>query len=92
MTAPDSSREAPECVFAPTRAAAGRLPLPTVERLHQALGGDPVTEALVLRFIEDRWGAETLFDLPPKVASEALRRPADFLRAAKQHGELEVAF
>ena len=63
-----------------------------VERLHQALGGDPVTEDLILRFIGARWGARNLIHLPPKVAAEALRRPADFIRAAKQHFEPELPF
>ena len=69
-----------------------RLAVGDVERLHLALGGDPLTEAMVLRFIVDRYGASNLFFLPPKVAEAALRRPADFLRAAKQHCEPELAF
>ena len=63
-----------------------------VERLHQALGGDPMTEGMILRFIGDRWGARNLFYLPPKVADEVLRRPADFIRAAKLHCQPEVPF
>jgi len=59
---------------------------------HLALGGDPVTEEMILRFIADRYGARNLFYLPPKVAAEALRRPADFIRAAKRHCEPELAF
>jgi hypothetical protein len=69
-----------------------RLPVREVERLHQGLGGDPVTEEMVLRFIGARWGARNLFHLPAKVAAEALRRPADFLRAAKQYCEVQVGF
>jgi hypothetical protein len=63
-----------------------------VERLHQELGGDPMTEEMVLRFIGARWDARNLFHLPAKVAAEALRRPADFLRAAKQHCEPDLPF
>ncbi|WCJ60315.1 hypothetical protein NXS98_04060 [Fontisphaera persica] len=71
---------------------ANRLPVATVERLHHALGGDPRSEEMILRFIGDRWGAKNLFYLPPKVAAEALRRPADFIRAAKQYCEPELPF
>jgi hypothetical protein len=70
--------------------ATGRLRVRDVERLHQAVGGDPVTEALVLRFIGARWGAKNLFYLPAVVAGEAVRRPADFLRAAKRHDQPEL--
>ena len=70
----------------------GRLRVGVVQRLHLALGGDPVTEEMILRFIADRYGARNLFYLPPKVAAEALRRPADFIRAAKRHCEPELAF
>ena len=69
-----------------------RLSPREVERLHNALGGDPRTEEMILRFIGDRWGAKNLFYLPPKVAAEALRRPADFIRAAKQYCEPELPF
>lgn len=69
-----------------------RLSPREVERLHHALGGDPRTEEMILRFIGDRWGAKNLFYLPPKVAAEALRRPADFIRAAKQYCEPELPF
>ena len=61
-----------------------------VERLHHALGGDPVTEEMILRFIGARWEAMNLFYLPPKVAAEALRRPVDFLRAAKEYCQPEL--
>jgi hypothetical protein len=73
-------------------AAQTRLARGEVERLHQALGGDPVTEDMILRFIGDRWGAKNLFYLPAKVAQQILRRPADFIRAAKQHFEPELPF
>jgi hypothetical protein len=69
-----------------------RLLVAEVERLHQGLGGDPMTEEMGLRFIGARWGARNLFHLPGKVAAEALRRPADFLRAAKQFCEPELPF
>ena len=69
-----------------------RLSPREVERLERLLGGDPVTEEMVLRFIGDRWGARNLFYLPDKVAEEAVRRPGDFMRAAKLHCEPELRF
>ena len=71
---------------------AKRLSPGDVERLHLALGGDPLTEAMVLRFIGDRYRAKNLSYLPPKVAEAALQRPTDFLRAAKQFCEPELGF
>ena len=67
-----------------------RLTASTVMALHRVVGGDAQTERLVLRFIEQRYGAASLLYLPPKVAAEILRRPADFLRAAKHHFEPEL--
>jgi hypothetical protein len=69
-----------------------RLSPREVLRLEQALGGDPVTEDIVLRFIGARWEALNLFHLPARVAAEALRRPGDFMRAAKQHCQPELSF
>ena len=71
-------------------AGAPRLPVQTVERLHRSVGGDPLTEELILRFIDLHWGARNLLRLPPTVAAEILKRPADFIRAAKQHFEPEL--
>jgi hypothetical protein len=68
------------------------LSVQTVERLHRLLGGDVRVEGMVLRFIADRYGAATLLHLPPPVAREILKRPADFIRAAKQHCEPELKF
>ena len=72
--------------------ATGRLSVQTVEHLHRLLGGDPRVEEMVLRFIADRYSAKDLLDLPAHVAREVLRRPADFIRAAKQHCEPELKF
>jgi hypothetical protein len=69
-----------------------RLPVETARRLLQTLSGDPVTEVMVLRFMEAKWGAKSLFDLPPNVASEILRRPVDFIRAAKRYCQPELPF
>jgi hypothetical protein len=73
-------------------APGGRLSAQTVERLHRAVGGDARVEEMILRFIADRYGAKNLFHLPVKAADAALRRPADFIRAAKRHCEPELTF
>jgi len=72
--------------------ATGRLSVQTVERLHRLLGGDARIEAMVLQFIADKYGAKNLLYLPPHVAKEILKRPADFIRAAKNHCEPELPF
>ncbi len=66
------------------------LPAVTVQRIERLVGGDPVTEAEILRFIEARYGARNLFYLPPHVAAEVCKRPADFIRAARQYCEPEL--
>jgi len=70
----------------------GRLSVQTVERLHRLLGGDARIEAMVLDYIAERWGAKSLFYIPEKCAREILNRPADFLRAARNHFEPELMF
>ena len=69
-----------------------RLTVGEVERLHQLLGGDPRTEEMVLQFIADKYRARNLFYLPRRVAKQVFERPADFLRAVKQHCEPELGF
>src|ERR1041385_1086873 len=69
-----------------------RLPVQMVERLHRAVGGDARVENIILRFIADRYGAKNLLHLSQNVSQAALKRPADFIRAAKQHGEPELSF
>ena len=49
-------------------------------------------EEMILRFIADRYQAASLLHLPPHVAREVLKRPADFIRAAKEHYEPELKF
>ena len=61
-----------------------------VRRLHRVLDGDPRTEELIMRFIADKFGAVSLSYLPINVAEQILQRPADFIRAAKQHGQPEL--
>ena len=68
-----------------------RLPVVTVQRLERVLGGDPVTEDQVLRFIAARYGAKNLFYLPPHVAAAILKRPADFITAARRYCQPELA-
>jgi hypothetical protein len=88
----------PEEHFGDSPKETGPTPLPprlavgTVELLHRLLAGDGLSEAMILRFIQDRWGAPSLLYLPPGVATEALRRPADFIQAAKQHCQPELNF
>ncbi len=69
-----------------------RLPVQTVARLHRAVGGDARVEEMILRFIHERYGARSLLHLPEKIAGEVLKRPADFIRAAKQFCEPELKF
>ena len=72
--------------------ATGRLSVQTVERLHRLLGGDARVEGMILQFIADRYGAKNLLYLPPHVAKDILKRPADFIVAAKNHCEPELKF
>ena len=67
-----------------------RLPVQVVEHLHRLVGGDARTERMVERFIADQYRAQNLFYLPPNVATQIIRRPADFLRAVKNHCEPEL--
>ncbi len=67
-----------------------RLPVATAARIERLVGGDPVTEERVLRFIADRDGARNLFYLPTRVAAQVMKRPADFIRAAKRYCEPEL--
>ena len=68
------------------------LNVQTVQRLERLVGGDPVTEALILRFIAAKYGARSLVDLPERVANQVLLRPADLIRAAKRFCEPELEF
>ena len=63
----------------------------SVQRIERLVGGDPVTEDQILRFIAARYSARSLLYLPPQVAGEILKRPADFVRAAKQYCQPELA-
>ena len=69
-----------------------RLPVATVQRLERVLGGDPVTEEQILRFIAAQYGAKNLFYLPPNVAAAIWKRPAAFIDAAKRHCQPELNF
>ena len=70
----------------------GRLPVQVVEHLHRLLGGDAHVEDMVLKFIADKYAAPNLLYLPPTVASQLIKRPADFLTAVKNHCEPEFPF
>ena len=70
----------------------GKLSVQTVEHLHRLLCGDARVEEMVLKFIGDKYGTKNLLHLPAHVAKEIIRRPADFIRAVKQHCEPELNF
>jgi hypothetical protein len=69
-----------------------RLSVQVVEHLHRLLGGDARVEEMALEFIEDKYGAKNLPQLPAQVAKQIIKRPADFIRAVKQHCEPELRF
>lgn len=77
---------------ADTQNAPERLPLATVRHLDRVLGGDPVTEDLVVQYIGARWGARNLFYVPRDKAAEILKNPADFIRRLKRRSQPELAF
>ena len=68
----------------------GRLPISTVQRIERLVGGDLVAEDQILRFILARYGAKSLLYLPPHVAAQVCKRPADFVRAAKRYCQPEL--
>jgi len=69
-----------------------RLPVATVLHLDRVLGGDPVTEGLVIDYVGERWGATSLFYVPPDKAAKILKGPADFIRRLKRRSQPEVGF
>ena len=69
-----------------------RLPVATVAHLDRVLGGDPVTEDLVVQYIGARWGAKNLFYVPRDKAALILKGPADFIRSLKRRSQPELAF
>ncbi len=70
----------------------GQLAAETVARMERLVGGNPVTEGQVLRFIEAKYGAKNLFYLPAHVAAQVCRRPADFIRAVQRFCEPDLPF
>ena len=70
----------------------GRLPAATVLRIERLVGGDPVAEEQILRFIGAEYGAKSLPYLPRHVAAQVPKRPADFVRAAKRYCQPELEF
>jgi hypothetical protein len=73
-----------------TAAGSKRLCVAVVQRMERVVGGDVVTEEQILRFIRARYGARSLVFLPPQVAAQVLKRPGDFVRAAKRYCEPEL--
>jgi len=49
-------------------------------------------EGMILQFIKDRYGTANLLHMPEHVAREILKRPSDFMRAAKNYCEPELNF
>jgi len=47
------------------------------------LGGDPETEQAIMVFIRRKWGVKNLWRIPARIADEIIKRPADFLKRAK---------
>ncbi len=68
------------------------FPSPECTVILWLLEGDVRVEAMILQFIAERYGVRDLLHLPAKVAEAALKRPADFIRAAKNHCEPELKF
>ncbi len=73
------------------RAGTERLPVATVLRIERLVGGDPVVEDQIVRLIAARYGAKNLWYLPRHVAAAVLKRPGDFIRAAKQYCQPELS-
>jgi len=67
-----------------------RIDAITGRMLERALGGDPVTEQIILDYIWARWGAQTLLYIPPDVAKAILARPGAFIEAAKRFAQPEL--
>ncbi len=61
-----------------------------MQRIERLVGGDPVVEEQVLRFIAHQYGAKGLCYLPQSVAAQVVKRPGDFVRAAKRYCEPEL--
>ena len=50
----------------------GRLRVRDVQRIHDAVGGDPVTEEMILRFIADKFRAKNFFHSHPTEAMKSV--------------------
>ena len=78
--------------LAATNPETEQLSVQMVEHLHRLISGEARVEEMALRFIADRYGAKNLLHLPPHVAKEIIKRPGDFIQAAKRHCEPELKF
>ena len=63
----------------------------TALHIMRLLEGDEMTEEKIMQFLKERYGATTVLEIPPRVASEIIRRPGDFVRAARRWCEPELA-
>lgn len=68
----------------------GRLPVGVVRHLNRLFEGDARTERQIEVFIGAQYGAKNFFYIPPAVAAEMIRRPADFQKAAQAHWQREL--
>ena len=66
-----------------------QLPVATAQHILRLLQGDRATEEQILAFLRERYGAPTVLHIPPHIAKEIIRRPGDFIRAARQGREPE---
>lgn len=53
-----------------------------VERLHDALGGDPATEEAILAHLRVKMGTDDFFSMRPATAQRILNNPAAFIQDA----------
>ncbi len=61
------------------------VPLADVLYLDRMIGGDPVTEGMILKYIGKRWGALNLARLPASAAAAIRERPVEFVQAVKRY-------
>jgi hypothetical protein len=69
-----------------------RISVETAKHIARLLEGDFATEEMLVRFVKEKYGVPTVLDLPPKIAREIIRRPGDFIRAARRWCEPELPF
>ena len=71
---------------------ATRVSVSDVLRMERVIGGDPVTEDLVLRFIQQECGARSLCYVPSSWVTAIAHRPQDFLAKVRNKYAPELSF